>query len=258
MTYRPTPKFVFVRSVWDLPSESGGVITLEDNTTYCFIDTVDLLGNRLVSGQNTTLQGGGSSENCRILSTGLTGQALITSQWSLPMRFLTIEADIALALDASGNAGSALDWIGVNFTNCATVGTIANYTNFIGADCAFLNSQGLTFDGSIGTVGFQQTLFDNRSGGTSLIFAPTLTITRRIRVIYSSFISLSGETALNVSTSAVIPVESYILDTCNFAGGGTYVTGVLNTDVKSFWLNCKGISNTSKIGFYTMLSLIHI
>jgi hypothetical protein len=237
---------VFVSSPSDLPDAVGGVITLADNVTYFFTGVVDLLGDRLVAGENTTILGG-SSENCRIKSTGLTGTALITSVHSLPMRGITIEADLALDLDGSLPT-SALDWFGVNFTDCASIGTIANYSNFIMTDCAFLNSQSMAFDGTIGTIGFSQCLFDCRTGGTVFRLNDTLTITRRFRIIYSSFVVLSGETGINVLPLATIPTESYILDTVNFAGGGTYLSGLDHTSNDSLFINCVGIINTAVNG----------
>jgi hypothetical protein len=236
---------VFVSTKSDLPSPSGGVITLLDNVTYFFTGVVDLTGDRLVCGDNTTILGG-SSENCRIKSTGLVS-ALITSIYSLPMRNITIEADVALRLDGDG-VTTALDWFGVNFTDCATIGRIANYSNFIAADSAFLNSQGLTFDGTIGTVGFSQCLFDCRTGGTAFILPATLTITRRFRLIYSSFVVLSGETGINFNASVTIPDESYILDTVNFGGGGTYLSGVGVTSNDALFINCVGIVNSAVNG----------
>lgn len=243
--------FRFVHTPDDLPSAVGGVHTLEDDKTYFFTDIVDLEGNRLVAGQNTTILGG-SSENSRIKSTGLTGTALITSAWSLPMRGITIEADLALDLDADGNSGQALDWFGVNFTDCATIGTIANYSNVIWTDCAILNSKGLTFDGTMGTIGFGSCIFDVAASGTAIIIPATATITRRFRIIYSAFVVGSGETGINVNSSATIPVEGYILDTVNFAGGGTYTTGVAYTDNKALFVNNRGISNSAEIAYYTM------
>lgn len=252
VSYDPIRQWVWVSTPADLPRATAGVRTLADNVTYVFTGVVDLLGDRLVGGQNTAILGA-SSENCRIKSTGLVGAALLTSIWSLPMRGITIEANVALALDATGNGTQALDWFGVNFSDCATVGSIAGYSNFIATDCGWLNSQGMTFDGSVGTLGFIQCLFDNRTSGTSLIVPATAVISRRLRILYSAFVSLSGETALNVSTSASIPVEGYILDTCNFSGGGTYVSGVQNTDNKALWQNNRGILNSAEIGFMTMV-----
>lgn len=237
---------IFVSSLSDLPTPVADVITLADNVTYFFTTTVDLLGDRLVCGVNTTLIGG-SSENCRIKSTGLTGTALITSVYSLPMRNITIEAAIALNLDGDGTT-TALDWFGVNFTDCAVVGTIKDYTNFIMADSAFLNSGGLTFDGTIGTVGFSQCLFDVNGTNTAFILPSTLTISRRFRVIYSSFVVTSGQTGIDVNASATIPTEAYILDTVNFAGGGTYLTGLDHTSNDSLFINCTNITNTAVNG----------
>jgi len=244
----PDPEFVFVNSKTDFPAAVSGVITLTDNVTYFITKTIDLTGDRLVAGQNTTILGG-SSENCFLISTGLSaGTALISSNWSLPMRNLSITHGTALNLDATGNSTAALDWFGVNFTNCATVGTIKTYSNFIMSDCALLNSANMTFDGTIGTVGFVNCLFSGIAGQRTLNFPSTLTITRRIRAIYSSFVAFGGATAVFLDTAAVVPVESYILDTINFSGGATYTGGVTYTDNKAFFSNCKGVVNSSQIG----------
>lgn len=243
---------VFVSTVSDLPTAVSGVITLLDNITYFFTTEVDLAGSRLVGGINTTILGA-SSENCRIKSTGLTRTALITSVYSLPIRSITIEADVALNLDGDGTT-TALDWFGVNFTNCPTVGTIKDYSNFIMQDSAFLNSGGLTLDGTIGTVGFTQCLFDNYTATTAITVASTCNITRRFRIIYSSFVTLTGETSLNVSASATISAERYILDTVNFSGGGTYISGLDYTNNKTLFTNCVGITNTSTRGFMYMVN----
>jgi hypothetical protein len=242
-------KFIYAKS--DLPSASGGVITLAANVTYYITTTIDLTGDRLVCSANTTILGA-SSENCILKSTGLSSStALITSVYSLPLRNITITHGTALNLDGDGTT-TALDWFGVNFTDCGAIGTIRDYTNFIMNDSAFLNSQGLTFDGTIGTIGMTNCLFDCASGGTAFILPSTLTISRRFRVIYSSFVVLSGEIGINSSTSATIGDEKYILDTVNFSGGGTYLTGIDATLNKSLFANCVGITNTSTRGFIYM------
>lgn len=244
----PNKDIQFINSIDDFPAAISSVITLSSNVTYFICSEIDLVGSRLVGGQNTTIIGG-SSENCRIKSTGLSAAtALISSAWSLPIRNITIEHGTAISLDATANANQALDWFGVNFTDCAIIGTIKNYNNFVMNDSAFLNSQGLTFDGSFGTIAFGNTLFDNRTSGTMITLPATATITRRFRIIYSSFICLSVETGINVNASATIPEEKYILDTVNFSGGGTYLTGVTDTSNKALFTNCVGITNTNVNG----------
>ncbi len=244
--------FKYIESKSDLPTPVGGVITLVDNYTYLFTTTVDLTGDRLVCGNNTTILGG-SSENCRIKSTGLTTMPLISSTYSLPIRSITIEADIALDLNGDG-VTTALDWFGVNFTDCPTIGTVSNYSNFIMQDSAFLNSGGMTLGGTIGTVGFTQCLFDNYTGTTAITIPAATTISRRFRIIYSSFVTLSGETSINVSASATITDERYILDTVSFSGGGTYLTGLDYTSNKSLFTGCVSITNTATRGFMYMIN----
>ena len=244
---------VFVQSKSDLPTAVSGVITLVNAITYFFTTTVDLTGDRIVCGLNTVILGA-SSENCYIKSTGLNSStALITSVYSLPIRNISFTHGKVFDLDGDG-VTTALDWFGINCVNCATVGTIKDYSNFVMGDSAFLNSAGMTFDGSIGTIAFGNCLFDNSSGGTAITLASTLTVSRRFRIIYSSFVTLSGETSLNVSTSATISDERYILDTVNFSGGGTYVTGVTQTSNKTLFTNCVGIANTTTRGFYYMVN----
>jgi len=252
-------EFVFVNSKSDFPTPSSGVITLQSNYTYFICSTVDLLGDRLVAGDNTTIIGG-SSENCRIKSTGIsTSVALLSSAYSLPIRNVTLEAPYAINLVASNPSVHALDWFGVNFTNCAKVGIISSYNNFIMLDGAFLNSQDLTFDGITGTVGFNQCLFtgDFALGGTKSIlnFPSTFICTRRIRTIVCSFIVPSGYTGITVANGASVPVEGFILDTCNFSGPGTKLGISTHTDVDentSRYVNNRGIDNTFVVGQYYM------
>lgn len=253
-------EFVFVNSKSDFPTPSSGVITLEDNYTYFICSTVDLLGDRLVAGDNTTILGG-SSENCRIKSTGIsTTTALLSSIYSLPMRNITLEAPWAINLVASIPSVHALDWFGVNFTDCARVGIISSYNNFILLDGAFLNSQDLTFDGTTGTVGFNQCLFtgDFGLGGTKSIlnFPSTFTCTRRIRVTVCSFVVPSGYTGITVQDGSVFSQpESFILQTCNFSGPGTKIGVSTHTDINgrdTFFEGNRGIQNTYASGQFYM------
>ena len=248
--------FIFVGSTNDLPSPVNGVINLKDNYTYFFTTTVDLQGNRLVAGDNTTILGG-SSENCRIKSTGIaTDVALLSSAYSLPMRSITLEAPYAINLQASNPAVHALDWFGVNFTNCAKVGIISSYNNFILLDGAFLNSQDLTFNGTTGTVGFNQCLFSGNFGlgGTKSIlnFPSTFICTRRIRITVCSFVVPSGYTGITVQDGVTFSQpESFILQTCNFSGPGTKIGVSTHTDIDgpdTFFEGNRGIDNTFVIG----------
>ena len=245
--------FRFISHKNDLPEATANVITLITGITYYIAGTVDLTGDRLNCVGVVSIIGS-SPEVASIKSTGLAaGTNLLTSEFTISLRNITLEHASIISLDATANAGQVIDWFGVNFSNATTaIGTIKNYDNAILNTLGFLNSGGLTFDGSIGTVAFSDTLFENATGLTSIIIPVTLTITRRFRVINSSFVTLAGETALNVSTSATIPDEGYILSNINFGGGGTYLTGVQSTDNKARFEGCRGISNSGNIGQYYM------
>ena len=237
---------VFVTRKTDFPSPINNVITLKDNTTYFITTEVDLTGDSLLGSSNSNLIGG-SSESCIIKSTGLT-TPMISSAWSLPIRNITITADHAINLDATANANQALDFEGVNFTDCAVIGTVKNYNNFIMVDSSFLNSANMTFDGTIGTIGFSGSFFLGLAGQTSMILPDTLTITRRFRVIYSSFVVFGGATGIDFGAGVTIPTESYILDTINFSGGATYLAGVDDSSNTALFVNSVGITNTSVNG----------
>jgi hypothetical protein len=247
-TYLNIPAtYIFVDNVSDLPTPVADVITLLDNYTYFFTATVDLAGDRLVAGQGTTILGT-SSENSRIKSTGLGATALLSGVYTLSMRNITLEADIALNMNAT-NSAQNIEWSGVRFIDCATIGTIANHGNVILSECIASNSAELTFDGTIGTIVLHSCVLDGRATKTTIILPATLTISNRFRVVYSSFNVLTGETGISVSGSATIPVESYILDGVVFSGGSaTYTSGVAYSDNKAAFINCTNIPTSSHIG----------
>ena len=244
--------FIYTKS--DLPTPSAGVITLEADKTYFIVSNIDLTGDRLVGGSNTTILGA-SSENCSLTSTGLgVGIPLFETIWTTPIRHITFkDVDTAISIDGTINPPVALDWTGVNFLNVPNVGEINTCDNFIFSKGSFLNSKGLLFAGTIGTIGIDNSLLAGDGASGELIqIASSCVITRRFRLIYSSVVAFGSTVGIDVNTSATVPTEGYILDTVNFSGGGTYVSGVGYLDNKVRWSNSRGIINTSEIGNYYM------
>lgn len=247
--------FEFISSKADLPTPVGGVITLAAETAYYITKDIDLAGDRLQGSQDTVILGA-SSENSSITSTGLgVGVALFTTEWTTPIRNISFR-NVDTCLDVNGvtNAPLALDWTGVNFQNIPNIGEIHTCDNFIYDKGAFLSSKGLTFSGTIGTVGLANSLFSGPgSAGNIIELDPTLVITRRFRMIYSSLIAFGSTVGINADTGATIPTEGYIFDTVNFGGGSTYLAGITETDNRSRIDNCRGITNTAEIGNYYMV-----
>lgn len=250
------PKFIYIREPSDFPDAISTVRNLLDDTTYFIADNIDLNGDRLVGGANTTIIGG-SSENSTLTSTGLgVGIPLLSSIYTTPIRHIAFkDVDTAISFDGTTNPSDmALDWTGVNFVNIPNIGAVKKATNFIFDKGAFLNSKGLKFDGTNGTLGFGNCLFSGDGlTGNILEILPTCVLTRRFRIIYSSLVSFGSTIGIKVSASATIPSEGYILDTVNFSGGGTYLSGVIdNGDNKTLFNNCRGIVNTDPNSQYYM------
>lgn len=242
---------VYVTWLSDLPQAVAGVITLKEETTYFFTSNIDLEGSRIVCSQDTVILGF-SSENSSIKSTGLTGAALITSVYTLPIRNIAFEAETIFDLNA-GASDQALDWQSVNLLNTTNIGTIQNYNNFVASSMAFLSASGLVFDGTVGTVAFTDCIFVGTTVNASITLSPTLTINRRFRIAYSAIITQAGGTGIDADVLATIPNEGYIFDTCNFAGGGTAISGVPYTDNKARFIENRGITNTGATSGYYMV-----
>ena len=243
---------VFVAEKSDLPTPVAGVITLLANTMYMFVAPVDLTGDRLVASANTAISGT-SSETASIISTGLIGTALLSSAFTLPINDISITADVALNLVAVTPL-QALDWFSVNFVDCPVIGIISGYNNFVVSSMGILSSANLTIDGTIGTVAVNGSILNGIAGQRTLIVAATAVITRRFRVIYSALSAPAAATSIDVSVSATIPAEAYILDTCNFSGAGAAQSGVTYLDAKSLFVNNVGITNTAAISAYSMIA----
>ena len=250
MSYNPfLENIFFIEKKSDFPFPVAGVITLLDNVTYFITANIDLTGDRLVGGENTTLIGG-SSENCTLTSTGLgAGIALFTTEWTTPIRHISF-TDVDTALDIDGNTNTvALDWTGVNFLNVPNIGTINTCNNFIFSKGAFLNSQGFLVTGTIGTLGLDNSIFvGDGTAGNIIELDASCIITRRFRIIYSSIVASSSSVGVDVDASATIPTEAFILDTVNFSGGGTYLGGLDETSNDSLFVNCVGIKNSAVNG----------
>lgn len=244
-------QLVFVSDRHDFPTAVGGVITLVESVAYCLTGPVDLQGDRIVSVVGNTLCG--TDQTTDILrSTGLIGTALITSNEIIMLRDIGIsDVDIALDLTAT-NPFDFLVWISVQFESCATVGNISNYSSVVMSFCGISNSANLTFDGTIGTVGLSDMFISGIAGQTTISLLPTAIITRRFRIRFSSLITPATATALDISTSATIPDESYLLLDCNFSGAGTRTSGVQFDDNKSMFTANIGIQNSRTFAQYFM------
>lgn len=250
--------FEVITSLGDLPAPSGGgVIALAPDTAYYFTTAIDLLGSRLVGAANSVILGS-SSEVSRITSTGLaTDQWLLSSDTTLIIRHVTFQdVQKGVYLDGTLDPGNvAADWTGVNFQNIPEAWLVTQSTNFIYDKGAFLNSTGARFEGTIATIALNNSLFSGTGAAANIIeLGSTLNCTRRFRLTYSSVVAFGATVGIAVDPAATVPVEGYILDTINFSGGGTYQTGLNYLNNQSRFTECRGITNTTSVGYMFMAS----
>lgn len=244
-------KIILVESLSDLPEAVSNTIILEDSSTYIIVGDLDLLGNRIDSTNSVVNFFGLSSETSSITSTGLfAGTPLFTSNTTLKLRDITIKnVDTCLYLDK--DTVMALDWDAVNFQNIPNIGTIVDCDNFIFNKGVIFNSKNFLFTGTIDTIAITDSLLQGDGlPGNILYLTNTAVVTRRIRIDKSAVVDFGATIGINISNSATIPVESYILDTVNFSGGGTYLAGIAFNNNKASFQNCKGIENTREIAQY--------
>lgn len=243
---------VEVTSKSDLPTPSLGIISLASDTTYIFYGDIDLNGDRLVTTGVTCILGT-SSETSSLTSTGLTGNAILTSEWTLPMRHITFkDAEIGVSLGSSARSIAA-DWFGVNFLNCDIGTDIGDIDNFVFNTGAYLEGSTASFSGTAGSIVYNDSIFvSDGTAKNSIEITSTAEITRRFRGTYCAFVTFGSSTSISFDASAVVPNEAYILDTCNFSGGATYLSGVDHTSNKTLFVNNVGVENSADTSQYYM------
>lgn len=242
-------EFVIVRTMSDFPVPVGDVITLGPNITYFITTTINTLGKRFVLMTGSVIAGS-SSVNAMIYSSVALSGAMFTSTGDIDMKNLKIDSGSSAVFAFDGNAGTEVTFISnCTFVNCSSLGTVKDYSAFIIDSTTFSACGTLTLDGTIGTFGINNTLGIPTSTVPLFKVLSTCTISSRIRVTYSSFILAGTSNAFDISTSATIPDESYLIDTCNFSGASAnYLVGVSATSNKALFTANKGITNTVVIG----------
>lgn len=239
-----------VQKLSDFPVPVGNVISLPAMSDWLIQGEVDLQGNRLVCLGKCSINGI-SSETSFLFSIGLLTEALITTEYSLPLQNLSIIAVIGFDIQGAGTA--EFNWMATNMVGVLTIGTINNASNFIVSHSAWLSSQGLTIDGTAGTTSFDDSFCTVAAGGTLLTVAATCVFTRRLRFSQCSIVVPSGAIGIDIVAGATIPNDMLILTDVGFSGGSAnYVRGVTPTDNRNRWEGCRGVQNDTNFAFYYM------
>jgi hypothetical protein len=98
-----------------------------------------------------------------------------------------------------------------------------------------------------------ETLLSGNPDYSPIIDLTNLTLSRRFRLDTCPVIAAVSITGISTpSAGAWVPDESFIVNFCNFSGGGNYLWPLTTSDNKAFIVNTKGINNSANIAQYYM------
>lgn len=249
-----------------LPGHVDKVITLPPNVLLNAIGYLDLKGCRLVTSGVTVIKG--LNSELSFLHSDLTPNfpadtPMVESAYTLNLEAITLGTSPThynVGINGLGNNAVA-DWYATNFIS-GKAARVLNLQNFLANFCAMIDStttgfpgggttDGFSFGGSFGTLGFNNSIFvNNNIGSTAIKLDADTVINRRIKLFSSSFIIPTLTSGIVVPETVNTPVEGYILDTLNFSGGGTYLGGVSYLNDKSRFFECRGVTNTARLGSF--------
>jgi hypothetical protein len=250
-------KVNFISKLSDLPAPSGGIITLAADTTYFFINSVNLGANRIVCGTNVTLAG--ISFTSVIISATLAAtQSLITATSSFVAYNIgfssTVAGTFVFNLDAGGSATSRLLFREVSASSSG-IGTIKGYGTILLTSVGFLDIKApLIIDGVCGLVQLDTMRFLNATAATtSLSYPATYNSTIRTEHFDCLFDTVATSTAINANPAITIVRNNFFIIDCLFTGAGTSLAGLTVADNKVFSRGNDGLASSFSGANYFMV-----
>ncbi len=210
--------YVLVKSLSDLPTPVGGVITLASGTLYEVNGTINL-GTNSINLNGCVLVG--ADPNSDILSySGSTG--LFSGSGGGQVEFLNIQGGASSKLFNMSDATGTKNFIirDCYISGFANIGTISGY-NFVFINSLNFenNTTGLTFSGN-SQLYLNNQIWNASNTGTAFTFTGTSDV---ISIVGGKIVADSGESGIDVSGDPT--VSSGVLQSVSFSGNGTYVVG---------------------------------
>jgi hypothetical protein len=263
-------KFLYrkiIRTASDFGTPSSGYVTLQPNILYVLDAVTSIVltfGLTLPSSGSVYFDGGkgtGSSlvlvtDNLNLFSGNSNGYNLILSNLSL-----VATGPNSKIFDINGNypnnigAGRfpLLLMENVTLSSSANCGIIKNYyaasineANILG------NNNGIIFDGTFQTLLLDIVAAPSNNGTCTVFSFPSTFIVQNTVFMDRINVSVaSGQTALNISSSATIPNGRFRMNSVAFQGAGTYITGLDPQDNKIYNTDCIGVRDTYFSGSFT-------
>ncbi len=220
-----------VNNITDLPAPSGGKHVLEANTAYFFNTSINIAGNYIECGDNTTIQGN-STFLAQIIYTG-TGAAIRGVDVTVSISHVTfIASGVGASVFSFTNAAKDKNFIFRNsaVTLSTEIGTISGYKiALIQTINHSTNLDGWTFD-AVKHLFFLDTFFDSANGGT-YIDLPTGTFDDVI-MARNRFDVPAAAIGLAIDAETITVTNNISIISNIISGVGTHTTGFTVADLK--------------------------
>lgn len=215
------PAVVDIAAVTDFPAAVANVITLPDNTSYRIVGNVDLLGARLVTGNNSSIVGQVPYYSS-LRSTGIANASpMITAASGFQIDNLNLIAPTIFS--CYGNAATSLySFWRSTFSASQQIGNINGASMVSLNTCTSTPSGNVSFQGNISGVMIQSCTMKGLGGNTAAMFYldPTLVMTGRMRFFMNNFDPGNGGTGIVVSNTAnIVQSEGLWVDSNAFEDG---------------------------------------
>ena len=216
------PSVVDVATISDFPAPVANVITLPDDASYRIIGNVDLLGARLVTGNNTSLAGQVPYYSS-LRSTGIANAVpMITAAQGFQIDSLNLIAPTIFSL--TGSPASLFSFWRSTFSASRQIGNIHSAGTISFNTCTSTPSGNVSFEGNIVAATIQSCTMRGLGGNGSSMFYldPSLRLTGRMRFFMNNFNSGANGTCIAVSNVANIALaEGLWIDSNAFEDGAS-------------------------------------
>lgn len=235
---------VAVTELSDLPTPSGGDITLIENTLYYFLGEIDIGANRIVCRQNTPIVGRQSRVDS-IIGNNAT-ELILFDQTAGPGLLLQ---NLTLTQNGAGHSVHIASGPGINciITNATVDGEL--HIEDCGAvllESVLMNAGSqILFTGTVGDLLIKLGGFIGSSGVNSVEFAATAAF-GTILIRESQFITVTGSTGIYLDASATLVKGE--LSNAVFSGVGTFIDGFSKASDEWFFLSNTGLSDSRDRG----------
>lgn len=226
---------IIVKSLSDLPTPVGGIITLANNATYQFKGLVNIGTNQIQVSVSNTILGDDKSDD-GIVYTG-TGAAILCTNQTLSVVNILISCSLGTAFSVTNSTTFSLQIRECIFASggfgTVTGGNIIAFTNNIFTSTM---SSGMTVLGTCNKVAFSNNFHEGLTGSGTLISIPSGSF-KNIEFLSSNLTVATGVIGINIGaiTYTSITTEAGIILGNIFDGLGTFISGI-NSESNNNWL----------------------